>query len=230
MTYEEVVENALARTLDWDGEFPSSRLPMYRRVGVRQQQLFSMASKINPDYYGQRAGAALDAQYRLDLRDLDGATDLDQAVGVQRVEIEDAGTSSYASGDEVNIVSVDDIEADIAPRVSIRDQIIKGVGTDLLNVVSLCVYYPRFADMPDDDEDGTTDIQLIQAYQELLVIDLTKDLVRKCLSIEPDVKSAIQQILNEEEQELLTIYMADVKAYSIGQHQRFSEPVSTGTR
>jgi len=230
MTYEEVIENALARTLDWDGEFPSTRLPMYRRVGVRQQQLFSMASKINPDYYGTEAGADLDSEYRLDLKDLDGAANLDQACGVQRVVILDPGTSTYVADDEVNIVSIDDIDADLPPRVTIRDQIVKGVGTDLALVTSLCVKYPRYADMPANTEDGTTDIELQQPYQELLVIDLTKDLVRKCLSMETEVKAATQTILNEEEQELLVIYMADVKAFAIGQHQRFSEPVSIATR
>lgn len=230
MTYEEVVEAALARTLDWDGEFPSTRLPMYRRIGTRQQQLFSMASKVNPDYYGSEAGAPLDAQYRLDLKDLAGLADLDQALGVQRIIILDAGASSYTAGDEVNIVSIDDIDADLPPRVTIRDQIIKGVGTDLVDVVSLCVKYPRVSDMPENSEDGTTDIQLIEAYQELLVIDLTKDLVRKCMSMDPTVKAAVQQVLNEEEQELLAMYMADVRAFAIGQHQRFGEPVSTATR
>ncbi len=230
MTYEEVVENALARTLEWDGEFPSTRLPMYRRIGVRQQQLFSMASKVNPDYYGSEAAAALDSEYRLDLKDLDGLATLDQAAGVQRVIILDPGASIYVAGDEVNIVSIDDIDADLPPRVTIRDQIVKGVGTDLINVVSLCVKYPRYADMPLNTEDGTTDIQLQEPYQELLVIDLTKDLVRKTLSLEVGVKAAIGETLKEEETELLTVYMADVAAFQIGQHHRFSEPVSTATR
>lgn len=230
MTYEEVVENALSRTLEFDGEFPSTRLPMYRRIGQRQQQLYTAASKINPDYYGQRAGAALDSEFRLDLRDLDGATNLDQAVGVQRVEIQDAGTSSYTTGDEVNIVSVDDVEADIAPRVSIRDQIIKGIGVDLTNVVSLCVYYPRIPDMPLTAEDGTTDIDLQEAYQELLIIDLTMYLVRKSLSLNTEVKAGILGALKEEEGGALTQYLSDVATYHIGQHHRFSEPVSTATR
>ena len=41
--------------------------------------MFSMASKINPDYYGAEAGAALDSEFRLDLKDLIDLADLDQA-------------------------------------------------------------------------------------------------------------------------------------------------------
>ncbi len=224
MTYEEVVEAALSRTLEWDGEFPSTRLPMYRRIGTRQQQLFTKASKVNPAYYGVKAGAALDANLELDLRDMAGVPAVNQSVGVQRVEINDAGTSSYTTGDRVAIVDIDDIEADLAPRVSLRDFILKSIGTDLNNVVSLCVYYPRYPDMPDNDEDGTTDIELSETFSELLVIDLTKYLLRKTIGLEQSVKATLMGALDEEEQEELAVYLADVGAFGIGQSHRFSEP------
>jgi len=231
MTFAEVVENALARTLDFDAEFPSTKLPMYRRIGVRQQQLFTLASKINPDYYGSEAGGVLDANYQLDLRDLAGLADLDQAVGIQRVEILDHGTSTvHADGDEVNIVSIDDIDADLSPRVTIRDQVLRGVGTDLLNVTSLCMKYPRVADMPDTDEDGTTDVEVPEPHQELLVVDLTKHLVKKCISMDGEVKVAIVGTLDTEEGELAALYMSDVQNFAIGARHRFSEPAGTRTK
>lgn len=231
MTFEEVVENALARTLEFDAVFPSTRLPMYRRIGVRQQQLFTLASKLNPDYYGSEAGGPLDAYYQMDLKDLAGLVDLDQAVGIQRVEILDHGThATYADGDEVNIVSIDDIDADLAPRVTIRDQVIKGVGTDLALVTSLCVKYPRVADMPASSEDGTTDIELHEPHQELLVVDLTMYLVKKCLSLETGAKAAILENLKSEAGELGAGYLSDVKDYAIGARHRFSEPVRTATK
>jgi len=230
VTYEEVVVAAMARGLDWDADFPSTRLPLYRRIGKRQQQLFTKASKVNPDYYGVKAGAALDANDELDLRDLEAAPSVDQAAGVQRVEISDAGTSSYATGDKVSIVSVDDIEAELAPRMTLRDFVLKGVGTDLANVVSICVYYPRYPDMPANDEDGSTVLQLSETYSELLVIDLTKYLVKKTLSIEADVKAKILETLNAEEQEELGIYLAEVGTFGVGQSRRFSEPPPTASR
>ncbi|MCL7965370.1 MAG: hypothetical protein M8858_08130 [marine benthic group bacterium] len=230
MTYEEVVEAAMARGLDWDADFPSTRLPLYRRIGTRQQQLFTMASKANPDYYGVKAGAAIDANDELNLRDMAGVPAVDQAAGVQRIEIGDHGTSSYADGDEVHTISIDDPDAALAPRVTLRDMVIKGFGTDLDNVTSLCVYYPRYPDMPDNDEDGSTDLEISEAYTELLVIDLTKYLVKKTLSIEADVKARVMEELEKEEQEQFASYMSDVVAFSLGQSRRFSEPPSTTSR
>ncbi len=233
MTYDEVVEAALARTMDWDGEFPSSRLPMFRRVGTRQQQLFSFASKVNPDYYGRCATGDIDANGCLDLRDLAGATaPVDQAAGIQYIEVKDAGTHpTLLPGDEVHMVSVaDQLNAEVAPRVTVRDFVIRGVGSDLTGVVSLDVFYPRVTDMPLVGEDGTTVIELLEQHQELLVIDLTKDLVRKTMGMEVAVKAAIQGILDTEESVALENYLEDIKAFSIGQKHRFSEPAPTATR
>lgn len=231
MTYEDVVIAALARTLDWDGEFPSARQPMYRRIGKRQQQLFTMASKINPDYWGTCAIATIDpTDLNVDLRLLDGGLNVDQSVGVQRIEIQDEGTSSLTSGDQVHIVSINDRDAELAPRVTIRDLIIASVGTDLTGVTSLAVYYPRYPDMPATSEDGTTALELQQAHDELLVIDLTKDLVRKTLSMDPATKTAIQGLLDAEEKEALGPYLDDVGAFAVGQAHRFSEPRPTSTR
>lgn len=224
MTYEEVVEAALSRTLEWDGEFPSTRLPMYRRIGTRQQQLFTKGSKVNPTYYGVKAGAALDANRELDLRDMAGVPAVNQAVGVQRVEIGDPGTSTWVAGDRVAIVDVDDIEADLAPRVTLRDFVLKAVGTDLDLVTSLCVYYPRYPDMPANTEDGTTDVEMSETFSEMLVIDLTKYLLRKTLGIESGVKTAMMAALAEEEGEEMAVYVMDIAAFGIGQSHRFSEP------
>lgn len=224
MTYEEVVEASLSRTLEWDGEFPSTRLPLYRRIGTRQQQLFTKASKMNPAYYGVKAGAALDANLELDLRDMAGVPAVNQAVGVQRVEIGDHGTSAYADGDRVAIVDIDDIEADLAPRVFLRDFVLGSIGTDLTNVTSLCVYYPRYPDMPANTEDGSTDIEISETFSELLVIDLTKYLLRKTLGLEQAVKATLMGALDEEEQEELAVYTADIGAFGLGQSHRFSEP------
>jgi hypothetical protein len=84
--------------------------------------------------------------------------------------------------------------------------------------------------MPDNDENGSTDLQVAEVYSELLVIDLTRYLVRKTLSIEADVKAKIIETLDAEEQEHLAIYMADVTAFALGQSRRFSEPPATAVR
>lgn len=232
MNYLDVVEAALARTLDWDGDFPSSRLPMFRRIGQRQQQLFSLASKANPDYYGRCATGDIDANGCLDLRDLGtAAAPIDQAAGIQYIEVNDAGTHpTLVTGDEVNMVSVADRDAEEAPRVTVRDFVIRVVGTDLDLVVSLDVYYPRVTDLPLVGEDGTTDLELLEQHQELLVIDLTKDLVRKTMGMDTVVKGAIMTVLTEEESISLDNYAEDIKAFAVGQKHRFSEPAPTATR
>lgn len=230
MTYEEVVENVLARTLDFDGQFPSSRRPMYRRIGKRQQQLMSMASKVSPDYHGACATGALDATGCLDLRDLETAVGLDQAGVIQRFEINDPGTGVFPTGTQVHLVSRDDVKAGIAPRATLRDRIIKGIEPELDGVASIDVYYGRIADMPLAAEDGTTLLEMHEVHQELLIIDLTKDLVRKALELSPEAKAAILAILDVEEQAALADYTNDVAAFASAQEKRFSEPPPTATR
>jgi len=231
MTYEDVVIATLARTLEWDAEFPSTRLPMFRRIGIRQQQLFCLASKSNPDYYGRCATGDIDANGCLDLRDLATAVaPVDQAAGVQYIEINDPGTGVHPTGTEVHIISIGDQAADIAPRATLRDFIIRGIDLDLEGVISLDVYYPRVPDMPLVGEDGTTVLELLEQHQELLVIDLTKDLIRKTIDLSPEVKAAVKGILDQEEADALANYLEDIRGFAIDQAHRFSEPIPTATR
>ena len=197
MQYEEIVTGALARMLDWGNEFPSARMPMYRRISQRQQQLFSLASKLNPDYYGRCVIGAFDGEGCLDLRDLVDLATVDQAAGIQFVEVNDVGTNVVrVSGEEVNMVSIADKDADVAPRITVRDFIIRGVGTDFTGVVSIRIFYPRIPDMVAFTENGTTEIELLEQHQELLIIDLTKDLLRKTIQMVPEVKTAATGILD----------------------------------
>lgn len=230
MTYEEIVENALARTLDFDGQFPSSRRPMYRRIGKRQQQLMSIASKVSPDYHGVCATGDLDANGCLDLRDLATAAGLDEAAAIQRFEVNDPGTGIHPTGTKIHLVSIDDVKAAVAPRATMRDRFIKGIEPDLDGVTSIDVYYARIADMPLATEDGSTTLDMHDQHQELLIIDLTKDLVRKALQIEPESKAAILQILDNEETGALADYATDLSGFASNQEKRFSEPPPTATR
>lgn len=231
MTYEDVALATLARTMEWDAEFPSTRLPMFRRIGTRQQQLFSIASKLNPEYFGRCATGDLDASGCLDLRDLaTAAAPVDQAAGIQHIEVNDPGTGVHATGTEVTVVSIADHDAEVVPRATVRDFVIRGVDLDLEGVVSLDVYYPRVSDMPAVGEDGTTDLELLEQHQELLVIDLTKDLIRKTLDMGPEPKAAVTAILEGEEATLMANYLEDIRGFAIEQAHRFSEPIPTATR
>lgn len=231
MQVEEIVTGSLARMMDWGNDFPSARMPMYRRISQRQQQLYSFASKANPDYYGRCAIGGFDAEGCLDLRDLIDLANLDQAAGIQFVEISDAGASvTVTAGEEVNIVSIADRDADVSPRVTLRDFIFRGVGTDLTGVISVKIFYPRIPDELLFTEDGTTEIELLQQHQELLIIDLTKDLLRKTMGMEPSVKTAAAGLLAAEEEKAMQDYLEDINAFAIGASHRFSEPPPTATR
>ncbi len=203
---------------------------MYRRIGKRQQQLMSMASKVSPDYHGACATGDLDSTGCLDLRDLETAAGLDQAGVIQRLEVNDPGTSGLPTGTQVHLISRDDLKAAVAPRATLRDRIIRGIEPDLDGVTSIDVYYGRIADMPATAEDGTTDLEMHEVHQELLIIDLTKDLVRKALELSPEAKAAILAILDVEEQAALADYTNDVAAFASAQEKRFSEPPPTATR
>lgn len=228
-TLEQLVIAALARALDFDAEVPSTRQVHWRRLQLRQQQLFTMGSQLNPDYYGVAATGILDTNDSLDLKDLATTALVDQAVGIQRIEIENIGTSSFTTGDEVNIVSIDDVDADMSPRVTIRDFIIKSVGTDLNLVTSLCVFYPRIPDLIQEAL-GTETVQLPEQYQELLVVDLTREMVGKTLDMDQAAKGTAMGILATEESVLLERYVQEMATFQHGQKHRFSEPVPSSTR
>lgn len=228
-TLEQLAIVALARALDFDAEVPSTRQVHWRRLQLRQQQLFSIASRLNPDYYGVSASGVLDANAALNLDDLATTALVDQAVGIQRIEIDDAGTSGLTTGDDVNIVSVDDIDADLSPRVTLRDFIIRGVGSDLTNVTSLCVFYSRIPDLIQEAL-GTETVQLPEQYQELLVVDLLRDMISKTISMEATTKTAVLELLTGEESGLMDPYLKEVATFQHGQRHRFSEPVPSSTR
>lgn len=228
-TLEQLVIAALARALDLDAEVPSTRQVLWRRLQLRQQQLFSIASRLNPDYYGVSASGVLDSNAALNLDDLATTALVDQAVGIQRIEIDNAGTSGLTTGDEVNIVSVDDTDAEVSPRVTLRDFIIRGVGSDLTNVTSLCVFYSRIPDLIQEAL-GTETIQLPEPYQELLVVDLLRDMISKTISMEATTKTAVLELLTGEESGLMDPYLKEVATFQHGQRHRFSEPVPSSTR
>ncbi len=228
-TLEDLAVIGLSRALDFSQEVPSTRSLLWRRLLVRQQQLFAMAGKLNPDYFGALVEGTLDANFRVNLRDLVNHASLDPASTVQRVEIKNIGTSSFVTGDRVAVVSIDDVDAEEIPRMTLRDFVLKGVGTDLNLVTSVCVAYSRIPDVV-ATPDGTEIPSLPDQYQELLVVDLARDLLRKTLSLGAEARAAGIATLSEEEGPLLADYQAEVAVFPQGASHRFSEPPPTTTR
>ncbi len=224
MTFDEIVDNAKARGLEFGSNFPTTNRVLYRRIEIHQQELFSQASRINPDYFGVSAKGPLDAEFSLNLKDLEVSVGVDPASSVTRVEIQVAGTHpTLVTGDQVNLVSLGDIEAALAPRMTLRNFVLKGVGTDLVGVTSVCVFYgyrpENFAAPMGGDEIA----ELPDVYQELLVIDLTKWMLKQTLSMDIETKAAGVAALSEEEAEMNGAFMAEVADYAGGQVSRFGD-------
>ncbi len=202
---------------------------MWRRLQVRQAQLFSLAGKVNPEYFGARAQANLDANLAADLRDLVGNATLDPASTVQRVQVQDAGVSSLTTGDRIAIVSLDDIAAEEAPRMTLRDFVLRTVGTDLTGVVSICVAYSRVPNVV-AAANGTEILALPDQYHELLVIDLAVDLLKKTIGLGVEQRVAAISVLEQELAPLLADFQSEVAVFPEGASHRFSEPPPTTRR
>jgi hypothetical protein len=222
MTFDEIVDNGKARALDFGATFPSTKRVLYRRIEIHQQELFSQATRVNPDYFGVSATGTLDATGATDIKDQQASVNVDPAANITRVEVEDAGTHpTLVTGDEIHVVSLNDIEVAFPPRMTLRNFILRQVGTDLAGVVSVRASYGYRPENKATPLDGSEVAELPAVYQELLVIDLTKWMVRMTLALETQIKAAALAALSEEEGEMVGAFMAEVTDYAGAQVSRF---------
>lgn len=224
VTPEDIVLQALARAMEFSDRVPTTRAVLYRRIGVRQQHLVSLANREAPDYFGVAVDAPL-TNGTLSLATI--TNNLAEIEAVHRLEIAEAGTSSYSVGDEVHIVSSQDVEVEFPPRVTLRTFVIRQVGNDLAGVNSLRVYYARRPALL-GPADGKTPLVLPEAFQELLVVDLARELAKKALRIDPDIRQAHIALLDAEEEELLAAYLAHVRGFAATE-SRFDAPLYGGS-
>ncbi len=228
MTFDEIVDNAKARAVDFGATFPSTKRVLYRRIEIYQQELFSKAARVNPDYFGKSATGTLDANGFVDIKDQQASANVDPAANITRVEVEDAGTHpTLVTGDEIHLVSINDVEAAFAPRMTLRNFVLRQVGTDLAGVVSVCAFYGYRPENKTQPLDGSEIAELPAVYQELLVIDLTKWMVRMTLALETQIKAAALAALSEEEGEMNGAFMAEVADYAGVQVSRFGSVVGS---
>lgn len=218
MNAKEIAEAGLARALEVTDKVPSGRAVMYRRISHRQMQLFSKANQVDPDFYGTCSVGALGTSLALDLRLL-----VDPLYRIDRVTdvlISDAGTSGYATGDVVHIVHPSDPTNSFAPRATVRDHVVRSVGQDLLNVVSLQVFYSR---LPAEINATTltNEVDIPVQFQELLVLDLAQDLLRKSMQLDPKVKGPAIEMLQAEEAEMMEDYLGYVAGFVANRESRF---------
>lgn len=219
MTAEEIAVMALARAAEFSQKVPSARSVMYRRIGIRQQQLYARAAKVNPDWAGTMGTAALVAWNGLraiDLADLvTSSADL-----ITRIEIYDKGTSALVNGQEVNIVTLADPDAADAPRVIIRDRIVQAYNNELNNVTSLAIHFSKVP-LAIAATGGALAVELPEPHVELLVIDLTRHLLQKTIALAASERTAAIGALDAEEAPVLEAFDEHVRSYSDATVARF---------
>lgn len=227
MTFDQIVEAALSRAMDFGQDFPTTRRVMYRRIEIREQEIFSLAARVNPDYFGVNAEGFLDSLGDVDLRTLDlVGSAIDPTSSVTRVEIQQPGTHpSLVCGQEVSLVTPNDREAALPPRMWLRNFTLHAVPGDMVGVVSVCIYYayrpaPRTLPMT-----GAESSELPSVYQELLVLDLTKWLLKQSISMSTEIKVAATEILNAEEQAMVGTFSQEIQDYAGAQVSRFGSVV-----
>jgi hypothetical protein len=202
----EATESELAPHLDLTR---ASRLPMLRRINVRQQQLFAFADEINPDYFGVCITGIVD-QGGVDLWAA-RPPDAPAIERVNRVTIADPGSSEHAAGELVHVVSLHDTDCAFPPRVTIRDGVARQVATDLDGVVSLRVAYSR---RPFDLNALSDRVELEGAYSELFVYDLALHQIRRAPGLSAEYRAAASAPFLQEEKTLLERFASHVSEYA----------------
>lgn len=211
MTADECFDAAAARCAEFSVKVPGTRTTAYARINRRQQQLFAHVATLEPEVFGRNQAAVLAAG----VYDLANLSPL--ASRVTYVEILDPGTSGYAVGTKVTVLQVFDPAAEIPPRATLRDAVLEQVGTDLALVTSVRIHYSK---QPAVVDAGTDVLEFLEQFLELLVIDLTKMLVRKSIALdsgEGTKGTGFLELLEAEEKDL----MADLRRHC--EHWRFAE-------
>lgn len=176
-TFDEIRLAALARLSEFTDKYPRGRQSLYRRIGVRQQQLAAAATRENPEYFGTSAiGAVEDGA--CDFADIDTPVDTPERITKITVRTlndalddDEIAALGFAVGDEVTIVPIADPDG-VKPRATLRDNVLRGVAGELDDVTEIDVHYPRRPEATEVDEDGTRSVDIADPYSELLVIDL----------------------------------------------------------
>jgi len=214
MTADEVIDQALARCTDLGATVPITRSVCYTRLTTRESQLFARAAAVHPEYFGVTTTAAI----------VGGLVNLLNFVPrVERVvEVRVAAGTGLPVGAVVNLVPIDDVDAMLAPRATIRNGQIKGVGTDLAGVTSLTIHYARRGGAA--PMTGTTVPELPDQFLDLLVLDLARYMIAKLLDMDAARREGWLGLLTAEEQGLLGTFDEHIRHFIGPEQRRFRGP------
>lgn len=209
MLFEDVRQAALARLGEFTDKFPNGTQVPYRRIGVRQQELYAMAAHENPEYAGTCAegdvtnGAVSFATMSPPVLTPERIT---------RIEVSEVTGAAYQLGTEITVVPIADQDG-IAPRATLRNGLLKGVAGELDDVTKVNVFYPYRPEPTAATETGTREVEIPDPYSELLVIDLAREYVRKALHLGA-TRAEIIGAIEDEEKPLLGAWAAHVREYA----------------
>lgn len=228
MTFEDIVDNAKTRALEFGATFPTTKRVLWRRIEVHQQELFSKAARVNPDYFGKSATGTLDANGAADIKDQQASVNVDPAANVTRVEVEDPGTHpTLIAGNEIKLVPINDVDVAFPPRMTLRNFVLRQVGSDLAGVISVCAFYGYRPENKATPLDGTEVAELPSVYQELLVLDLVKWMLKQTISMDTQTKAAAIEVIVQEQGQMDGTFLAEVADYAGAQVSRFGSVVGT---
>jgi hypothetical protein len=152
----------------------TARSILFARMSARQRELFTFASAIDWEFFGECVVATLDGG-GVDLALLETQIDMYPIESIQLIRIADPGASEYESGTRVSLVRLDDGRA-FPPRATLRSHILRGYADDLAEVASVIIWYAR---RPHEIRmDGTVGgpgvVELPEPFHVLLALDLAK--------------------------------------------------------
>jgi hypothetical protein len=220
VTVEEIVLAGFERITQFTGLYPSPRASLYRRISTRQQQLFARAAKLNPERFGTSAVATVDVAGAVDLLDISAPIPTPELI--QKLTVEDPGASAYAIGTEITVVSVADPEAGVAPRVTMRDLILRPIGTETVGIATIRAWYSRTTPLYGAASAGE-DIELPSPHDELLVTDIARMLLVRAPQVEAAAYTRGMESLAAEEQMQLAQFDDHVLNYGPWS-SRFARP------
>ena len=209
----EILEGAISICSDFTEHYPTSKPVMYRRMNQRQQELFSMASSWDRDFYGICATVTLDSNKRADLEDLE------EDSGVFEIDMVDDVRTPDPDNKRVHIVPLYDVENHLPPRMTLRSHRLEPVGNDMEGITQVLVYYSRRPKtiksnglLAGDTEQ--VDVELESPFDDLLIWDLVRDLLRRTIKMETQARAAVLVMISEVEAGLLASFEKHVTGFA----------------
>jgi hypothetical protein len=209
-TAKQIIEAAYARSTFNDPDKLATNSELIAVIDRRLKQLYSVASRANPAYFGTSANATGVAS---------AYTRPTDAELVMRVE----GVSGVvASGTEISIVPFEDRNAEMAPVVYLfgSSYISPGGAGNPAATDTIKFYYSKRhpnldPTLASDHATNTLDTSWPEQFNDLLVLHVAKYLATK------DNRTAEIQVLNGEEAALIEVFMRHLGHVNYGMKSRW---------